>query len=128
MMKMTEHMPPAALRTSVEGLATSLLEAEPIATYYRARRRLEQDTEAQTLLAEYTRMQSDFRVKQVHGTITQEDIDSLKALDQKVRASEVIMEYATAQQVAVMFLTYVNAEISELLGVDFTALASAGSC
>ncbi|HMN11341.1 MAG TPA: YlbF family regulator [Bellilinea sp.] len=127
-MKMTEHILPKPLLGSAERLASSLLEAEPISAYHQAKERLESDEEAQTLLTEFINAQNDFRTKQPQGEVTQADIDALRALDQRVRANQIIAEYAASQRVATTYLAYVNGKISRLLGVDFTTLASSGCC
>jgi len=74
-------------------------------------------------------LQSGLRRKQQgHDSVTQSDIDELRAVQAQVQANAVILAYAQSQQEAVNFLREVNEEISQLLGVDFAVLAKQNTC
>jgi cell fate (sporulation/competence/biofilm development) regulator YlbF (YheA/YmcA/DUF963 family) len=126
--KPTEDMLPDSLHAAAEGLATSLLEAEPIAAYHQAKERFEADEEALALLEQLATLQVELRSKQASGLVTQAEIDRLRALDQQARSNQIIVDYITTQQIATAYLAEVNQEISQLLGIDFNALASSGCC
>ena len=80
------------------------------------------------MLDRLAKAQSDLRVRQAHNAVTQADVDQLRAIQRQVQSNRKIMDYARTQQAAVAYLPMVNQEISQLLGVDFAALAGPGSC
>lgn len=118
----------ATLEAAARKFALKLRSSAPIATYWRAKARLEADKQAQNLLAELRQRQQALTLKQQNGNgITQEEIDALRRLQGEVQRNPVIMAYVQAQQQAQAFLPQVNLEISQLLGFDFGALAGARS-
>lgn len=119
---------PPGLQAATETLAQQLLQAEPIARYHRAKDALEKDAQARSLLERLSAAQANLRVRQARGSITQDEIRSLRGLQDQVQSNPVIMDYALAQQEALAYLPQVNQTISELLGVDFAALAGPASC
>ena len=100
---------PPNLQEALEALAENLAQAEPLVLYRQAQTRLE-------------------AARQARGAITQADIDQLRALQRQVQTNRTIMDSAGAQQAAIAYLPEVNQEISQLLGVDFAALAGPASC
>ena len=123
----TVTLPPELL-AATESLADSLLRAGPIAAYRRAKARLDADPHAHALLERFSAAQADLRFKQSRGTVTQADVDHLRALQREVQSNRAIMDYAETQQAAIAYLPEVNLEISQLLGVDFGSLAGPASC
>ena len=123
----TVTIPPAVL-AAAETLAAALTRVEPIAEYHRAQAQLEATPHARALLGRLSAAQADLRVRQSRGTLTQSDLDNVRAVQQEVRSDPVIMDYAVAQQAAIAYLPEVNQEISQLLGTDFAALAGPASC
>lgn len=123
-----ENMLPDQLLAAAETLAVSLLEAEPVAAYYQAKERLEADEAALALLEQLATVQVALRSKQASGVVTQAEFDRLQALNHEARNNQFIVDYVTTQQIASVYLGEVNQEISQLLGIDFSALASSGCC
>ncbi len=123
----TANLPPNIL-SATEQLAAAILQAKPVAAYQKAIARLNADSEAHALLERFIQAQTDLRVHQARNTVTQADIDQIRALQRQVQSNRTIMDYAEAQQKAVDYLPAVNQEISQLLGVDFASLAGPASC
>lgn len=123
-----EDILPEQLLAAAEALAASLLEAEPIAAYLRAKACLDGNEEALLLLERLATVQVELRSKQVNGLVTQAEIDRWRALDHQARNNQLIVDYVTTQQIAAAYLAEVNQEISQLLGIDFTAFASSAGC
>ena len=119
---------PSNLLTATERLATVITSAEPIAAYLQAKVRLDNDPQARDLLECVSSAQSDLRMRQVNGNITQADLDHLRTLQLQVQSNRLIMDYAETQQAAIAYLPQVNQEISQLIGVDFASLAGPASC
>ena len=116
------------LRTATEALADNLLASGPFVTYHQAYARFNADAGARALLERLSAVQGEIRQKQARRQVTQADLDQLRALQNEVQSNRVILEYSRAQQDAVAILREINQEISELLGVDFGALAGRSSC
>lgn len=123
----TVNLPPNIL-SATEHLAAAILQAKPVAAYQKAIARLDADSEARELLERFMQAQTDLRMGQARNTVTQADIDQIRALQRQIQSNQKIMDYAEAQQKAVEYLPAVNQEISQLLGVDFASLAGPASC
>jgi cell fate (sporulation/competence/biofilm development) regulator YlbF (YheA/YmcA/DUF963 family) len=119
---------PRALLTAAERLAEMLTREEPIAAFRQAKAEFDADPQAQQVLEQLASAQADFRVRQRDGSVTQADLDHLRDLQRQAGANQVIMLYADAQQLANDYLLGVNLEISQLIGVDFGALARPARC
>jgi cell fate (sporulation/competence/biofilm development) regulator YlbF (YheA/YmcA/DUF963 family) len=105
-----------------------LLASESFTMYHSAQGRLNADAGARALLQRLSQAQAELRQKQARQTVSQSDVDQLRALQSAVQADRTIADYAHAQQAAVGFLREINQEIGELLGVDFAALAKRPGC
>jgi cell fate (sporulation/competence/biofilm development) regulator YlbF (YheA/YmcA/DUF963 family) len=125
--KLTVVIPPAVL-TAAERLAEVLVREEPIAAFRQAQAEFEADPQAQQVLDQLASAQADLRVRQRDGSVSQADLDHLRDLQRQAGASQAIMGYAEAQQLANDYLLGVNLEISRLIGVDFGALARPARC
>ena len=116
------------LQEATQALIGNLLASEPFLNYQNGRTRLNQDSEAHTLLERLSHSQANLRQKQADGGVNQAEIDSLRLLQQRVQRNPVIMDYAKSQQEAINFLREINNEISELLGVNFASAANHATC
>ncbi len=128
MMNSNKTTLPTALLAATEGLAMQLLASEPFAAYHAARGRFNADAGARAVLQRLSQAQAELRQKQMRQTVAQSDVDQLRALQSAVQADRTIADYLHTQQMAVGFLREMNQEISELLGVDFAALAKRPGC
>lgn len=118
----------AELRAATDAFAESLLAARPFVAYRQVEARLKQDREARSLLERLQACQASIRLKQADGRVTHYDIKELRTLQSDALANRTIAAYVDAQQGAVAQLRDVNTQISQLLGVDFAALAKRTSC
>ena len=125
-MKMSDATIPAAVQAAADSLGQSLLQAEPVAGYHQAEARLTADAQASTLLQELMDVQANLRRRQ--GDVTEEDIDRLRRLRREVEANPTITAYVESQDAATAYLREVNQDLSQLLGLDFSALAKRGGC
>lgn len=116
------------LQQTAEVLLQNLLASEEFQAYHQARQALNSDSPARDLFERLSRLQTEVRHKQNVNTVIQVDIEELRAVQSQAQANNVIMDYAQCQQEAVTFLRQVNAEISQLLGVDCAALANQNTC
>lgn len=119
---------PPELQQSLENLVENLLASESFLAYRHYATALQDNPEARVLLERLSALQAELRQKQARQAVTQADVDTLRAVQAQVQSTSTIMAYAQSQQGAVNFLREINAEISQLLGVDFAVLAKQNSC
>ena len=116
------------LQQATEQLGRALRTSAPVRAYLDASTDMETDIEATGLLDELAQRQAALRVKQNDGGLTQAAIDDLRALQFRVQTQPTIAAYLQAQQDVRALLPQINYEISQLLGVDFAALARKSGC
>lgn len=116
------------LQQVTENLIENLLASEAFLSYQQSQSQLNSDSDARGLLDLMSTLQAALRHKQSANSVTQSDIDELRAIQEQVQVNEAIMAYAQSQQNAVAFLREINLEISQLLGVDFAALTKQNTC
>jgi cell fate (sporulation/competence/biofilm development) regulator YlbF (YheA/YmcA/DUF963 family) len=116
------------LQEATQSLVENLLASEAFVCYGQARARLNQDSEARTLLERLNHSQANLRQKQTNGGVIQAEIDSLRLLQQRAQRNPVIMEYSQSQEEAINFLREMNGEISGLLGINFASFANHSTC
>ena len=126
-MNKTLTLPPE-LHEATNTLIQNLLASETFLTYQQSQATMNSDSEARGLLDLLSTLQTALRHKQSNNSVTQTDIEELRAIQTQVQANPVIMAYAQSQQDAVNFLREINQEISQTLGVDFAALAKKNTC
>jgi cell fate (sporulation/competence/biofilm development) regulator YlbF (YheA/YmcA/DUF963 family) len=111
-------------------LADNLAQSEPFLRYKTAEEKLRADHKALNLLEDLSVLQQNIRQNQYLNAVTEKDILELRKLQNAVATNEIIQEYQTTQEQAILFLIEVNQEISQLIGIDFASLArrSSGCC
>lgn len=123
----TLNLPPE-LHAATDALIQNLFASEPFVAYQHAQTGLNSDPQARALLARLSALQAHLRRQQTNGGVSQTEIEELRAVQTQVQANAAIMTYAQSQQAAMDSLRAVNQEISQLLGVDFAALAQQNAC
>lgn len=113
---------------AVDALAENLLASEPFVALGGAYTRLQGDAQARDLLQRFRQADAALRQRQASRTLTQEDIAAYRALQAEVQANELIAGYQRSQQAIVTYLQDVNRDLSQLLGMDFAALAKRSGC
>jgi cell fate (sporulation/competence/biofilm development) regulator YlbF (YheA/YmcA/DUF963 family) len=124
---MQTQLPPE-LQEATTALADSLLASEAFGKYNAAQELLNNDKQAHALLEELSKVQANFRLRQSDGAISQADVATLRGIQDKVRNNEVIMHYAQSQQAMLSFLKEINADINQLLGINFASFANHATC
>jgi len=116
------------LQEATQSLIDNLLASELFMHYQEARKLINEDSEARTLMERLSNSQATVRQQQTSGSVGQAEVDSLRLIQQRVLRNPVILDYAQSQQEAVDFLREINAEISQLLGIDFASFAKHATC
>jgi cell fate (sporulation/competence/biofilm development) regulator YlbF (YheA/YmcA/DUF963 family) len=109
-------------------LTGNLMASESFVHYQQAQVRLNEDHPARSLLEQLSQAQANLRKKQNSGSVTQAELDVLRAIQEQVHTNTVIMDYAEAQRQAMDFLREINTEISQLLGINFASFANHSTC
>ena len=109
-------------------LGQNLVSAEPFVHFRQVEQALKDDAAALGLLNNLALAQERIRKAQSGGTITPEDLQALGDLQTQVQANPIITEYTARQQELTAFLQGINAEISQLLGINFALIARRSSC
>lgn len=126
-MPKTDNLP-LELYEATDSLIQKLLASEPFPAYQKSRAQFKSDSQAHALIERLSALQTELRRKQTNGSVTQTDIEELRAVQAQVQANATLIAYANTQQDAVNFLREINQEISQLLGVDFAILAKQSTC
>ena len=119
---------PRELNQATENLIENLLASESFLTYQQSLMAMNSDSDAPGLLELLSTLQAGLRHKQSANSVTETDVEELRAIQTQVQGNTTIMAYSQSQQSAVNFLREVNQEISQTLGVDFAALAKQNTC
>lgn len=116
------------VKRAAQVLGDALKNTPPLRSYSDAAAKMESDAQATALLDELQRVQSDVRVRQSNGGISEADIARLRQLQYDVQTHPTIAAFVEAQQVATAYLPKVNDEIIQLLGIDFATLGRVNTC
>lgn len=119
---------PEKLDLDLNNLAERIKFSEPVNRYLVAQEQFTQDMAAHKIMEDLSAFQRDIRQKQYNNQVTQQDLEKLRLLQTKAQENEVINSYAHFQQEAIGQLREINAEISNLLGIDFASLAKKSNC
>jgi len=119
---------PEEIQFPLTALVTHIQNTEPFRQYSHARELFNADADAQSLMKQLSDVQNDIRQKQFDNQVSADDLNHLRQMQSKVQENMVIIKYAQAQQEAVGALREINAQISEMIGTDFAALARNTSC
>ncbi|MDZ7795286.1 MAG: YlbF family regulator [Spirochaetia bacterium] len=118
------------LQNTADTLVTALEKNESISAYQAAKRRSEENEELKQLRATYSELLPELQQKQADGTLTQEDIGSLRSLQEQINQHPASVELLRTLQEATPILKECNSTISRILGFDFSAHAAppSGCC
>ena len=119
---------PEKLDLALNNLAERIKFSEPVNNYQIALKRFTQDTVAHRIMEDLSASQKEIRQKQNNNQVTAQDLEKLRSLQTKAQENEVVTSYAHSQQEAIGQLREINAEISNLLGIDFASLAKNTNC
>ncbi|MGQ9854160.1 MAG: YlbF family regulator [Candidatus Oleimicrobiaceae bacterium] len=114
------------LEAAARQFAAWLAQTPPLAELRRAQEQLEADVEAQRLLAEWDEKQRELLARQRAGqAITLAEMEALRRLRIQIQNHPAIRAYSEMQRQIQPYLTDLNTEISQVLGLDFAALSRA---
>lgn len=106
----------------------ALADCEECRAVEEAQQALQKDREARRLLSDYQSGQRSIQMARMWGRIAKNELKELKNLEAKVKSNQTIKNLMDAQKRLQEMLVSLNAEISNILGIDFASNSSAGCC
>jgi len=94
----------------------------------KARTAFQDDPELREIRKRFNERSADLQPKQSAGTLTQEEINDLRALQSSLNAHPVTARYIHARQGMTAALQECNRALSQELGFDFASAAAPPSC
>jgi len=111
------------LKQAAEALGESLRATEPVSSYLQAQTRLQADAEASALENRLTRLYQDLLARQQAGELlSQAEVHNFYALRDQVSGHPLIAERDAALNQLKSYFANIALELSEPLGMDYTAL------
>lgn len=119
---------PQSVAAAADDFIAALLQSEAILAYLQARTAMDSDEATQALLQHYSKEQTEFRRRQANGTLTQDQVNFIRLLQQQVNDNRHIAAFAEVQLPARALLDELTDELTTCLGYDFASIANASSC
>ncbi len=112
------------LKLAAEEFVRYLNSSKEVKDFQAAQEKFNNDPEVSELYGRFTWLAQEFQQKQATGTVTQEEINTIKQLQQQINTHPVTQEYSQKQQELMVVLQDCNQTISEVTGFDFSATAA----
>jgi cell fate (sporulation/competence/biofilm development) regulator YlbF (YheA/YmcA/DUF963 family) len=119
---------PQPVTTALDDLVRWLIETESFVVYQRAKAAMDENETTQMLLRQYAEAQSEYRQRQMNGSLTQNHIDRIRQLQQQVQTDPCVAAFVAAQFPVRGLLDELTGEMSSHLGFDFASFANVSSC
>jgi len=117
------------VREAIREFGEALAECDELRAVEDAERALRNDREAMRLLSDYQSAQQSIQMARMWGRmVSKDELDELKILEAKVNSNQIIRNLLDAQKRLQELLVNLNAEISNILGIDFASNSSTGGC
>lgn len=114
---------------AAEEFGEALADCEECRAVKQAQEALRRDREAGKLLSDYQLIQRSIQMALMRGkTIAKDELDEFRELEAKINSNPIINNLSDAQKRLQEMLGTLNAEISNLLGIDFASNSGAGCC
>lgn len=112
------------LQQAVDQFCTELGNHPRVIDFKRAKDDFFNDAELKALRTRYNELLLAARKKQYDGTLTQEEIDSVRSLQAQVSKHPITQRYVETREEVLSVLNDCNREISELLGFNYAQVAA----
>jgi cell fate (sporulation/competence/biofilm development) regulator YlbF (YheA/YmcA/DUF963 family) len=109
------------LKLAAEEFVRYLNSSKEVKNFQAAKNKFSNDTEVTELYQKFTGLAQEFRQKQATGSVTQEEINMLRQLQQQINTHPVTQEYVQKQHELRLILQDCNIGISEIMGLDFSS-------
>jgi cell fate (sporulation/competence/biofilm development) regulator YlbF (YheA/YmcA/DUF963 family) len=109
------------LKLAAEEFVRYLNSSKEVKDFQAAHEKFSNDPEVTELYQRFTRLAQEFRQKQATGSVTHEEINTIKQLQQQINTHPVTQEYVQKQHELRIILQDCNIGISEIIGLDFSS-------
>lgn len=118
-----------AFQEAAQDFCAVLKKDDTVRAFYEARDSYDRDEDIHQMRMDYTQLVHDLRRRQSEGALTEQDVEGLRTLEQKIHNHEYTQALSLAQSNLAKLLEHCNMEISELVGFDYaSSAASPKSC
>ncbi len=116
------------LQDAAETFVRTLQVSEEFERFRKAQKLFQGDPELREIRKQFNNRSTELQSKQTAGTLTQDEIDELRALQSNLNKQPATVHYIVARQQMVAALQECNRALSEELGFDFAAAAPRSCC
>lgn len=116
------------LQNAAEIFVNAVTSSPEMHAFLKAKSEFQGNPELRDARKQFSKKQTAVQAKHTAGTLTQDEIDSVRALQKKINSHPVTMHYAQARQAMVNRLHERNEALSKVLGFDFASAAAPPSC
>jgi len=116
------------LKLAAEEFVRYINLSKEVKDFQAAEERFNNDPEVSELYQRFTQLAQEFQQKQATGSVTQEEINTIKQLQQQINTHPITQEYSQKQQTLKFMLQDCNSGISEILGLDFSDTTATSAC
>lgn len=115
------------IKSIADQFVNKLFAMPEVIEYNETLNKYENNEEIKSLTAKYDSLSVDFQRKQYDGTLTQEEINEMRSIVNKIRSNPLENEIQNKQAELVGVLQECNDEISSVLSMDFAKIAAPSS-
>lgn len=112
------------LQEAAQNFCAVLKDDDTVRAFYEARDAYDRDEDIYQMRMDYTQLVHDLRNRQTQGTLTEQDLEGLRTLEQKIHNHEYTQALSGAQSNLAGLLEHCNMEISEAVGFDYASSAA----
>jgi cell fate (sporulation/competence/biofilm development) regulator YlbF (YheA/YmcA/DUF963 family) len=116
------------LQNDAEMFVTTVINTLEMKAFIKAKAEFQGNPELREVRKQFSENQTSVQAKQTAGTLTQDEIDSVRALQRKLNSHPVTMNYTQVRQTMINQLHECNQALSKVLGFDFASVAAPPSC
>ena len=116
------------LQNAAEMFITAVMGSPEMEAFFKVKSEFQENPELRNIRKIFSEKQTALQAKQTAGTLTQDEIDSVRILQRRLNSHPITVRYAQARQAMVTRLHECNQSLSEALGFDFASAAAPPSC
>ena len=116
------------LQNAAEIFVSAVTSSPEMETFVRTKGVFQGDPELSILRKRFGEQSKEVQSKQNTGTLTQEEIGAIRALQNSINSHPLTVQYLQARKAIIGQLQECNAAVSAELGFDFASAAAPQSC
>jgi cell fate (sporulation/competence/biofilm development) regulator YlbF (YheA/YmcA/DUF963 family) len=122
------HMLNTELHHTAEIFVATLRTSDTFRAFVEAQAAFQRDAELQEIRTRFNVRFTELQGRQTTGTLTQDEINELRALQSRLNAHPTTVRYINTRQAMLAMLQECNGVLSKELGFDFASAAAPASC